>query len=301
MPLDEPMAWNGIDIDLDVSLVRRLVAAQFPQWADLPIRPVELSGWDNRTFHLGEEMSVRLPSAERYAAQVEKEHRWLSKLAPRLPQPIPIPLAKGAPGLGYPWPWSIYRWIEGENASLERIDDLSQFALDLAQFLTALQRIDPAGGPPPGQHNFYRGASLAVYDAETRQALAVLANEIDVEAAREVWETARQETWDGAPVWLHGDIAAGNLLVQNGRLSAVIDFGCSGVGDPACDVTIAWTLFSGASREAFRAALSVDDATWGRGRGWALWKALITLAGQMHTHPSEADRTRRLIAEVFGD
>ncbi|MGQ0602250.1 MAG: aminoglycoside phosphotransferase family protein [Anaerolineales bacterium] len=288
-------------MDINVSLVGQLVTPQFPQWAGLPIKPVEFDGWDNRTFHLGEDMTVRLPSAEGYAAQVEKEHRWLPRLAPLLPLPIPTPLAKGVPSHGYPWHWSIYQWIEGEIATIERIADLPQFAITLAQFIAALQRIDPTDGPPAGQHSFFRGAPLAVYDTETRNAIAVLDGKIDTDAATAVWETARQATWHGSPVWFHGDIAAGNLLVKNGQLSAVIDFGCSGVGDPACDVTIAWTLLSGESREAFRAALPVDGATWARGRGWALWKGLITLAEHINTNPLEAGKARRVIDEVLAD
>jgi aminoglycoside phosphotransferase (APT) family kinase protein len=238
---------------IDVSLVRRLVAAQFPEWAHLPIRPVETSGWDNKTFRLGEHMSVRLPSAASYEPQVEKEHRWLPKLAPLLPLPIPIPLGRGVPGEGYSWHWSIYRWLEGERASKDRISDLTRFAADLAQFLVALQAIDAGGGPMAGVHNFHRGGSLKVYDAETRRAVAALGNEIDRDAVMQVWEAALATTWQHAPVWVHGDVAEGNLLVKAGRLCAVIDFGSSGVGDPASDLVIAWTLLRGESREAFRA------------------------------------------------
>jgi aminoglycoside phosphotransferase (APT) family kinase protein len=289
------------EVNIDVSLVRRLVSAQFPQWADLPIKPVEFDGWDNRTFHLGAHMTVRLPSAAPYALQVEKEHRWLPRLAPLLPLLIPVPLAKGAPADGYPWQWSVYRWLEGETATIERIADLRQFATALAQFLSALQRIDPAGGPPPGRHNFFRGGPLTVYDAETRQAIAALDSRIDTDAASAVWEAALAAVWHGSPVWLHGDVAAGNLLVEGGRLSAVIDFGTSGVGDPSCDLAIAWTLFGGESRDAFRAALQLDDATWARGRGWTLWKGLITLAEHIYTNPLEAEKARRVIDEVLAD
>ena len=258
-------------------------------------------GWDNRTFHLGDDMAVRLPSAEGYAPQVEKEHRWLPRLAPLLPLPIPTPLAKGAPGNGYPWHWSVHRWINGEPALAGPIDDLPTFAADLAHFLIALQRIDPSDGPPAGPHSFFRGASLTVYAAETMQAIAALDGEIDSEAATVVWDRACRSSWDRPPVWFHGDIAAGNLLVQDGRLRAVIDFGCSGVGDPACDLTIAWTLFSGTSREAFRAALPLDDATWARGRGWALWKALITLVEFRATDLGKAEEARRVLREVLSD
>lgn len=282
------------------ALVSRLVAAQFPQWAGLPVRPVELDGWDNTTFRLGEDMSVRLPSGRQYALQVDKEHRWLPVLAGLLPLPIPRPLAKGAPGSGYPWPWSVYRWLDGRPAAAGRLASMSQFAGDLAGFLAALYRIDPAGGPQPGDHNFFRGGPLATYDAETRDAIAVLSDDIDVRGATEVWDAALAATWPGSPVWVHGDVSVGNLLVRRGRLSAVIDFGSSAVGDPACDVTIAWTFLSGESREAFRAALPVDAATWARGRGWALWKALIMLAAGQRGHPEEAG-TRHIIEEVIAE
>jgi aminoglycoside phosphotransferase (APT) family kinase protein len=298
MPAGE---MHADEVDINVSLVRRLIAAQFPQWADLPIKPVEISGIDNRTFHLGAHMTVRLPSAAAYALQVEKEHRWLPKLAPLLPLPIPVPLAKGAPADGCPWQWSVYRWLQGETATAERIADLRQFATALAQFLTALQRIDSAGGPPPGRHNFFRGGPLTVYDAETRQAIAALDGKVDTAAASAVWEVALEATWHGSPVWFHGDISWGNLLVEGGRLSAVIDFGTSGVGDPSCDLAIAWTLFGGESRDAFRTALGLDDATWARGRGWTLWKGLITLAEHIDTNPLEAGRARRVIDEVLTD
>lgn len=286
---------------IDTALVRRLVAGQFPQWADLPVRPVVPGGWDNRTFHLGETMTVRLPSAASYALQVEKEHRWLPRFAPLLPLPIPAPLARGRPADGYPWPWSIYKWLDGEPAAIDRIDDLSAFAEAVAGFLAALQRIDPAGGPGPGPHNFFRGGPLAVYDGQTREALAMLDGKIDTRAARAVWEAALAATWHGAPVWLHGDIAWGNLLVERGRLCAVIDFGTSGVGDPSCDLAIAWTLFSGESRATFRAGLDLDEATWARGRGWTLWKALITVSGLIDPGPAEVEKSRRVIDEVLAD
>ncbi|MDG4908575.1 aminoglycoside phosphotransferase family protein [Mesorhizobium sp. WSM4898] len=287
-------------IDIDTALVRRLVDAQFPEWRHLPVKPVAFGGWDNRTFHLGDAMAVRLPSAAPYALQVEKEHRWLRKLAPLLPLPIPEPLAMGEPAAGYPWHWSVYRWIEGETAKVGHIADLRAFAVSLAEFLVALKRIDPTAGPAPGQHNFYRGGPLAVYDGEARQAIAALEGRIDTQAATAVWKAALAAGWHGSPVWFHGDVASGNLLVEDGRLSAVIDFGTSGVGDPSCDLAIAWTLFEGESREAFRARIAVDDATWARGRGWTLWKALITVAGH-DANQAEVGRQRRVIDEVLAD
>jgi aminoglycoside phosphotransferase (APT) family kinase protein len=293
------------------ALVSRLVATQFPQWAELPVTPMEVDGWDNTTFRLGEELSVRLPSDDPYVAQVDKEHQWLPILAPQLPLPIPEPVAIGAPQLGFPRPWSVYRWLPGERATVERVADLVTFAADLADFLGDLYRIDPAGGPLPGKHNFFRGGPLTTYDGEAREALLVLEGEIDIGAATEVWEAALATTWHGPAVWIHGDIAASNLLVVDGRLSAVIDFGCSAVGDPACDLTIAWTFFFGDSREALRNRLSLDRGAWARGRGWALWKAMITLVKALKAGGATTDladrrmgwrlSARRIINEVLAD
>ena len=286
---------------VDEKLVRRLVTGQFPQWAGLLVRPVAVGGWDNRTFHLGEHMIVRLPSAAAYAAQVEKEQSWLPRLAPLLPLSIPVPIAIGEAAEGYAWKWSIYQWLEGNSAATGRIADLRDFAVNLAQFLIAMQRIDPTDGPAPGPHNFYRGGPLAVYDAETRQAITALRGKINVDAAAEVWEAALATAWHKSPVWIHGDVSSGNLLVQDGRLSAVIDFGQLGVGDPACDLAIAWTLFKGESRQAFRATLGLDAATWARGRGWTLWKALIVAAKLTDSNAAEALEPWRIIDEVLAD
>jgi aminoglycoside phosphotransferase (APT) family kinase protein len=286
---------------IDEQLVRGLVAGQFPQWAELPITPVADDGWDNRTFRLGAEMTVRLPSGDWYALQVEKEQRWLPVLAPQLPLPIPAPLARGAPGEGYPYSWSVYRWLEGEIASEPRIRDLTEFATTLAGFLVALRGVDASDGPGPGRHNFFRGGPLTTYADETIDAIEALGDEIDGDAARRVWDDALAAGWDGEPVWFHGDVAEGNLLLRDGRLAAVIDFGTSGVGDPACDAVIAWTLLSGPSRDAFRAALGVDPGTWSRGRGWGLWKALITLAGELEDDPGGGAVQRRVIDRVLAD
>ncbi|MGC1210197.1 MAG: aminoglycoside phosphotransferase family protein [Micromonospora sp.] len=283
---------------IDAALVRRLVAAQFPRWADLPVRPVALGGWDNRTFHLGDEMTVRLPSAAGYMPQVEKEHRWLPVLAPRLPLEVPTPLAIGEPGEGYPFPWSVRRWIDGKTARVDRIADLTAFATALAGFLAGLQRIEPVGGPAAGAHSFFRGASLTTYDDETRRAIERLGDRVPGDLLTRIWETALAATWSGPPVWFHGDVAWGNLLVRGGTLIAVIDFGCCGTGDPACDLAIAWTLLSGASRAAFRATLDVDAGTWARGRGWVLWKGLITLD---NPDPVRAAEARHMLDQVLAE
>jgi aminoglycoside phosphotransferase (APT) family kinase protein len=267
---------------ITAALVKRLLATQFPEWADLPLTRVELDGWDNTTFRLGKEMSVRLPSGDAYTAQVDKEHQWLPVLAGQLPLPIPRPLARGTPTHEFPRPWSIYRWLDGELPKLDRITDVDRFATDLAEFLHALHGIDPVDGPPAGAHSHFRGGPVTTWDAQTRAAIVALDGQIDGDRALAVWSAALEAEWGGPPVWVHGDIAATNLLVVEGKLSAVIDFGCSAVGDPACDVPIAWTLFHGKNRRTFQDALGLDDATWARGRGWALWKALIEV------HPAHA-------------
>lgn len=286
---------------IDASLVRRLVAAQFPQWADLPVRPVANGGWDNRTFHLGEALSVRLPAARRYAAAVEKEQRWLPALAPQLPLPIPEPVALGRPGEGYEWPWSVCRWLPGDIAEAAPPADLTGFGEDLAGFLLALQRAEATDGPPAGKHSFHRGGDLAVYDAETREALGRLDGKVDTDRARALWDAARASRWERPPVWVHGDVAPSNLLVEDGRLSAVIDFGQLNVGDPACDYAIAWTFLDADARAAFRARLAPDPGTWARAKGWTVWKALIVAAGLPGANVRQLALWRRALDAVLAD
>jgi len=283
---------------LDTALARRLVDRQFPQWADLPVRPVDLDGSDNRSFRLGDELAVRLPSGDWYAEQVDKEQRWLQVLAPRLPLPIPVPVARGEPDAGYPYSWSVYRWLDGTPAAIAPVADLGAFASATAGFLRALRAVDAAGGPAPGRHNFFRGGPLATYE---REALDTLGDEVPRAEIEPVWEDAMRTEWDRDPVWLHGDVAVGNLLLREGRLGAVIDFGCSDVGDPACDCVIAWTFLSGPSRDGVHAELGVDADTWSRGRGWALWKAMITLVGHLERGAPEAAIARRDIERVLAD
>jgi aminoglycoside phosphotransferase (APT) family kinase protein len=246
-------------------------------------------------------MSVRLPSAGRYAAHVEIEHEWLPRLAARLPLPIPLPLGRGVPGSGYPWPWSVNRWVHGETASSERVGDQADFGRGLARFLNALQEIDATGAPEPGEHNFFRGGNLSVYDSETRECIRELGGIIDASAATRVWEAALESKWDRPGVWVHGDVAEGNLLVENGQLCGVIDFGQLAASDPACDVTIAWTFLSRPGRETFRKELNADEGTWTRGRGWGLWKALLQLRAHRAADAKRAARAEHTVREILGD
>ncbi len=288
--------------DITVELVSRLVESQFPEWAGWPVRPVDVGGWDNATFRLGETMSVRLPSGEQYVEAVEKEQRWLPVLAGQLPLPIPEPVAVGRPGCGFPWPWSVCRWIDGAPATDENVADLPVFAADLADFLAALYRVDPTSGPTPGTHNFFRGGPLTAYDSETQDELEKLKGHIDTALAAEVWQAALGAAWQGHPVWFHGDAQPGNLLLDDaGRLSAVIDFGTCGIGDPACDTTIAWTFLSGESSRVFKERLPVDSGTWIRGRGWAIWKAMKVLIDALKDDPDDAAYTRHVIDKILAD
>jgi aminoglycoside phosphotransferase (APT) family kinase protein len=290
------------ELEIDAALVRRLLTGQFPHWVDLPIEAVRSAGTDNALYRLGSDLAVRLPRIHWAVGQVDKEHVWLPRIAPHLPLAIPRPLGRGEPAEGYPWPWSVYRWLPGQNALPERLADLRQAARDLARFILALQRIDASSTASPSPPQSSRGVPLATRDANTRAAIAQCASLLDADAVTAAWDAALQvPVWDGPPVWSHGDLHAGNLLVERGRLSAAIDFGCLGVGDPACDTLIAWTLFAGESREQFRAALAIDDATWARGRGWALSTALIALPYYLDTNPDIVERSRHAIAEVLAD
>ncbi|MET7619266.1 aminoglycoside phosphotransferase family protein [Streptomyces sp. NPDC005408] len=285
------------EADIDVALVRRLLAAQFAQWADLPIEPYPSAGTVNAVYRLGDDMAVRLPRIESGVGDVEKEHRWLPRLAPLLPVDIPVALGKGEPAEGYPWNWSVYRWLDGEHPLVGGLADPGLLALDLAEFVAALHRIDPTNGPLA-----YRGGPLRTQDAETRTAIGELRGMVDTEAATAAWDAAlRAPEWSGPPVWVHSDLMPGNLLIDRGRLSAVIDFGTMGVGDPSCDLIAAWNLLPADARDIFRTASKADDATWARGRGWALSMALIQLPYYEDTNPAIAANARHVIREVLTD
>jgi aminoglycoside phosphotransferase (APT) family kinase protein len=284
------------EADIDEALVRRLLAAQLPRWADLPLGYVHSAGTDNALYRLGDEMVVRLPRIAAATNPIEREHTWLPRLRPLLPLQVPLPLAKGTPGEGYPWPWSVYGWLEGEAATGAPIADERAAGTALGRFVSALQRIDSSGAPQSGS----RGVPLVRQDADVREAIAALGDTIDTAAATAAWDAAlRVPEWQGPPVWIHGDLHSANLLVSDGRLSGVIDFGCVCAGDPAGDLIGAWMFLTGQGRDAFRAALTADDATWERGRGWALSIGLIALPYYRDTNPVFAGIARRAIAETL--
>jgi len=292
-------AMHADELAIDAALVARLLAAQFPRWADLPIERVDPSGTDNAIYRLGADMAIRMPRQRSSGHVPAEEFRWLPMLAPNLPLAIPQPIALGEPAEGYPCQWLICRWLEGENATLERIADPSQAAMDLAEFISALQAVDPTGGPAPDG----RGGPLAPRDEWTRDSIAALADEIDVDLVTAAWETALQAPeWSGRPVWIHGDLDARNMLVQRGRLSGVLDFATMAVGDPASDVMVAWKMLPAEHRDTFRAALAVDDSTWARARGWVLSQALMALSYYtMQTNPTLVLESRRWMREVLSD
>lgn len=282
-------------VEITTQLVKKLIDAQFPKWRALEVRPVAHGGHDNRTFHLGDEMAVRLPSGPAYVAQVEKEAQWLPFLARHLSLPISSPVAIGVPMDEYPFPWSINRYIAGETTNAHNITDAKGFAMELASFLQELQSIDTTDAPAAGEHNFFRGASPSVYSSQVEEALQAQRDIWPVEKLSALWARAVATTWEHPPVWLHGDVAPGNLLVQNGSLCGVIDFGIMGIGDPACDYAMAWTFFDERSRKYLLREL--DTGTIDRARGWALWKALITVNASNALVAEQAKHTLNAIIE----
>jgi aminoglycoside phosphotransferase (APT) family kinase protein len=287
-------------IEINTNLVEKLIQTQFPKYAHLPICPVEKSGHDNRTFHLGDNMTVRLPSGKDYASQVEKECFWLPKIAKSLSIPISSPVEIGEATCDFPYNWSINKWIDGDTVTHDNIDNLNTFAKDLSTFLKNLQLITTLGGPIAGEHNFYRGGDLAVYHEETQSALQNLKSVFPVDILKELWNIAISSKWQEVPVWVHGDVAIGNLLVKDGKLCGVIDFGILGVGDPACDYVMAWTFFDKESRKVFFNTLGCDKNTKDRAMGWALWKALIVYDNN-NTTSEISQWAKRTIDEILED
>lgn len=287
------------EIHTDAALVHRLLTRQFPQWTGLPVTPVPSYGTDHDVYRLGWNLGVRLPRIGWAGGQAAKEAEWLPRLAPHLPLAVPTPVALGRPDHAYPFIWAVHEWLPGENAN-GTLRDLEPAAVELAGFIRALRGVDTTGAPPrlPGT----RGGPLAERDEHVRRAIAELSGRIDGAAALRSWEQSLAAPgWDGAEVWGHGDLLPGNLLVLDGRLSAVIDFGGLNVGDPACDLQPAWNLFPGDIRRAFLAELEGDDAMRLRGRGWALSQALIALPYYWETNPGIVTQATRALNLVLAD
>jgi aminoglycoside phosphotransferase (APT) family kinase protein len=284
--------------------VRRLVSSQCPQWSSLPMTPVpdEFEGTDHVLFRMGDNLVARMPKIAWAVDQADSDARWLPVLAPHLPVRIPVPLYVGAPGEGYPWRWSVVPWVDGSTPARFGCDDVG-LARDLAAFVRALHRVDPAGGPlkPPGT----RGAALLHLDEGVRRALPRLAEQddgFDVTAAETAWEACLHAPgWGRDLVWIHGDLQPGNLIIQYGQLAAVIDFGALGLGDPAPDVAPALWTFIGAARQAYREAVGYDDATWRRACGWVLGPALTGIEYYRHSFPRMAEYGRRLVRAVIAE
>jgi aminoglycoside phosphotransferase (APT) family kinase protein len=296
----EDLTMSGPGVSIDAALVSRLIAGQFPEWADLPLLPVASAGTDNALFRLGEERVVRLPRMDWAAGMVAKEQRWLPRFSGRLPLDFPEPMGLGEPASGYPWTWGIYRWLKGRDALADPVTDDAASARSLAGFLAKMHGVDTLGGPEAGEANTYRGVALRRLDRRVREALAQLEADIDTAVAAGVWQDALDaDEWNEPGVWVHGDLLPGNLLVRNGTLAGVLDFGTLGVGDPAVDLMAAWTVFGGGAREAFVEAADMDQQAWRRARGWALYGAAIALPYYRERNPVLAAISRRTLGEVL--
>lgn len=291
------MQMHPNEIPSDAALVSKLIASQFPEWRYLQIRHVPSSGTDNAMYRLGEHLAVRLPRIHWAVDAVDREQHWLPLLRPLLPVAIPVPIAKGKPTAGFPYPWSVYEWLPGSNLAADSITDLDMVVAELANFIGALQNIPRDGAPAAS-----RSGQLCERSEPVQQAIDALTDCFDPGALQKAWQASlKAPAWKGEPVWTHADLAPGNLLFQNGRLTAVIDFSGVGLSDPAVDLIIAWNFLPPPAREQFRAAMNVDDSTWMRGRGWALSVALIQLPYYRGTNPPLAANARHVIAEVLND
>jgi aminoglycoside phosphotransferase (APT) family kinase protein len=291
-----------VQINIDADLVRRLVDTQFPAWSGLPLRRWDLAGSDHEIYRLGDEMAVRLTRGDWAAGQAGKEHTWLPRLAPLLPLAIPEPLGLGEPDLGYPYPWSVARWLGGSPVAVDQFADSDTAAADLAAFLTSLQHLPAPDSFTSGPHPELGRRTLAAKDAEVRTSIAAIASEFDAAALSRLWDRAlAAPAWSARPVWCHGDFHVGNVLAEHGRITAVLDFGGLGWGDPACDLDIAYTLMTPRTRAVFRAALDLDDDAWTRGRGWSLAGGVNAYAGYAASEPRVAAQARRQITAILAE
>lgn len=284
------------EFDIGIALIKRLLIEQFPHFAERSITAVRSTGTVNAIYRLGDELYVRMPRLKEWAESIDNEWVWLPKFAPHISLNIPKPLGRGTPTNYYPCPWAIYHWIDGSPYQDELIEDQYQVAHDLANFIKELRRIDSRGAPRGGRD------PLIELDTVTRSAIASSRNVLDSHVVSAAWALSLKALpWDGKPVWIHGDLLKSNLLVKDGRLYAVIDFGGVGIGDPAADVVPAWSVFNKAGRETFRQALDVDDNTWGRARGYALHQALMIIPYYQETNPDFVTMAKSTVNEILVD
>jgi aminoglycoside phosphotransferase (APT) family kinase protein len=297
-----PPRLHDDEVPIDARLARRLLMAQLPRYADLPVERVPSGGTENAVFRLGADLALRMPLTPGAVGGLLKEVRWLPVVAPHLTLAVPEVVATGDPGEGYPFPWAVVRWLAGEDALVGNIDSLHDMARTLGGFVAELQAIDMTDAPPPGSEGFVRGGPLVARDAAFRTALARCDDLFDVERVAQIWDDAlAAPDWDGAPVWLHADLMPSNLLLRDGRLVGVLDFGAMATGDPAYDVTPAWSLFETDHRQAFREIVGADDATWRRARGLVASGSTLAFPYYLHTNPSMVAMARRGIREVLAD
>lgn len=265
------------DLQVTDALIRELLAKHTPQWADLPVHRVNSSGTDNALFRIGDGLVLRVPRRETAAQLVSKELDWLPHLD-GLPLAIPKLRYRGRVDLGIECEFGIFDWMQGEIATPENIHDVDDAAVALAGFLKALHKKATDRAPAAGPHNKMRGTPLTVMSMYVIPAIETVSDEINSYAAEELWRTAISETHGAPPVWLHGDLKADNLLTTGGKLSGVIDWGLSAVGDPAADYATAWSWVNPEARETFKNALELSDSDWLRGKAWALYGAVIALS-----------------------
>ncbi len=298
--IEEPYAER---LEIDMETACKLVERQFPKWKNLPIQPVKVNGWCTKNFRLGEDMLIKFPTAKRYSRSIENiqaSHLNLEKIAMQLPLPVPRPIAIGHSEKIYPWNWSVLQWVEGNNFDFKQISNKKRFAWDLTEFLNALYSLETTNGPLPGPHNFFRGNHPEIYEIDTLQAILKLKEIIDEDKVLEIWNSSKGSKWEKEPVWFHGDLSQDNLLVKDGKLYGVIDLGLT-IGDPACDLVVAWTIFSGESRSIFKKRLNFDKPTWARARCWTLWKALISLKEIANSGSPAEKRIKKIIRDVIED
>jgi len=285
-------------ISITKQLAKNMLEEQFPQFKDLEITDIKIGGWDNKVFRLGDDKLIKMPIAKKYEIQIDTTFHWLPKLANHLPFKIPQPLGRGKPSPAYPFKWAIYNWIEGDTVFESKNIDGEKFADDLVTFIKDLHKINIDNAPAPSIHNFYRGGDLRIYDTEIIASISALKGKIDYRKAMQIWEKSIASQYHDSPLWIHGDLSLGNILLEEGQIKAIIDFGMIAAGDPACDLAVAYNIFTADVREEFIIKMDMKKDVWDRAKGWALWKSLISFANPKATNVVEATRAKFVLKEL---